>query len=200
MQCRQTMRHLLLFQQSLAQIEASENVLAVPGANAAMAVTAMNGGAPANVAAADGDAPANIGRGDAAAAPVATPAAVAVSGTFANNVNNLRSVRGVGRNHSSVNGTGMSNMSFDNIMTMIVMQQQIDREDRRADTEVRREELKAAALRDEMRRDELQAELRAQSERQNSFMQMIALAMVGGNKKRKRCGDDDKNNDDENGI
>ncbi len=82
-----------------AQIEASENVLAVPGASAAMAVAAMNGGAPANVAAADGDAPANIGRGDAAAAPVATPAAVAASRTFANNVNNLRLVRGVSRNH-----------------------------------------------------------------------------------------------------
>ena len=65
-----------------AQIEANENVLAVPGANAAMAVTAMNGGAPANVVAADGDAPANIGSGDAAAAPVAAPAAVSVSRTL----------------------------------------------------------------------------------------------------------------------
>ena len=135
----------------------------------ALAVVAHNGGEPQ--AAAAGRPP-------------------AVSCTFANNVNNLRAARGghtAGGGGTAANGTtGTGSFSFENIMSMMMMQQQMDREERRNDAELRREEIKAQALRDEIRREELQADIRAQNERHSSFMQIIAMSMIGGNNNKKR--------------
>ncbi len=134
------------------QVDANGNFNDVPGANAAMAVVAhaavidhgpagdggdppavVNGGVPPVVVNGGGPpAAAGDGRGGA------PPAAAAVSRTFTNNVNNLRASRG-GRS-VAVGGTSASTggFSFDNVMSMMMMQQQMEREDRRADAELRR--------------------------------------------------------------
>lgn len=184
----------------------------VPGAAAAMAVAAMAyEGAGDGVAGANDVQAAIVGGAGAIGGQAAVPSAQqgSVSRGFAINVNNLRARGRGGRAGSHSSGstgsagsvrnsgapTGMS-LSFDNIMAVMMMQQQSEREERCADVEFRREELKAQALRDEMRRDELQAELRAQNERQNGFMQLIALSMVGDKKTNKRKRKDDKDDED----
>jgi hypothetical protein len=177
-----------------------------PGMAAAMAIAADaavdaaaangGGGPPPAVAVV-----ARNGGGPPAAAAGGPPA---VSRTFANNVNNLRAARG-GRTAggrgtgTAANGTsGTGSFSFENIMSMMMMQQQMDREERRNDAELRREEIKAQAMRDEIRREELQADIRAQNERHSSFMQIIAMSMIGGNnnKKRKREAGSERDEED----
>ena len=128
-----------------------------------------------------------------------TPTPIMLSSRFANQLQGMRSQSSQQRYNKP--GDGSNGFSFQNMMGMMMMQQQNDREERmqqaQLDREIRAQQAEQMRLEREERAEQQRAEReeRAEQNRQMSqFMMMMMASVMGRGKKRGRDSDDDDDN------